>query len=274
MINSREYHFLNKRSLNCIKATLAQRLVNWSTDWLTNDVACLIGDVEPIEISDRQELTDSKQLHYFEFDKNRWCVFVYEADFKFQISRSLLDIPNQLSQGRNEKKNLLDLVVDESISELSLQLIMDGVFKNTEKEAGISVDKIPDDAFYPGSGCFVADLVINSLKFKVIFSAGTADGCLTVSKPITANGALSLVDVDKSIGQQLVNSRVDLGMAELTLDELVTLQEGDVLTLNHNINDMLVMKFDESPISLSGYLGKTGDNKSFRVKSLANAENN
>lgn len=274
MINSREYHLLNKRSLHCIKSTLSQRLVDWSTDWLTNDVDCRIGTVAEVDADKYQELTDSKQLSFYKFYENKWCVFVYGIDFKFQMSRSLFDIQSQLPLDNDKSKNLLDHVVDESISDLSRQLSSDDGFTMNNNQIGVSIEKIPDEVSYPGSGCFIADVIINDLKFKVILSSGTAEGCLSVAQPEISNGALQLVDVEKSIDHQPLGYRVGLGGAELTLDELVTLQVGDVLTLDHNINDMLTMRFDESPVSLSGYLGKVGDNKSFRVKSLDNADKN
>ena len=59
-----------------------------------------------------------------------------------------------------------------------------------------------------------------------------------------------------------------LGDAELTLGELNQLKVGDVIQLDKPLQEPLALIFDESPVGLSGYLGREKDQLASKVAGL------
>lgn len=79
--------------------------------------------------------------------------------------------------------------------------------------------------------------------------------------PALISGDLGLV------GHVHVQLVIEVGRAEMTLDELFALKNGDVVTLNEQVNEPVLLRLDGKPVA-RGNLLAVGDNFGIQVTEI------
>lgn len=193
---------------------------------------------------------------------DRWCFFNLDPGRIRQLGAPLLSA-NPLDLQMVEGTITNDLALD-ALGALGQALCGSSTEERHEEPVAAS---LPALASASGSGCLRAILIIGRDQIECVLSPSAVETHLTSSpareKKVGPSDALT--PLREAIGGQSVRLRARLAVADLALEPVITLREGDVIQLDERLADPLTLICNTSKLNCVGYLGVSDGKRAIRV---------
>ena len=264
-MNITPYIFYKKSEREVLREVVLNALRQWDSEWGT---ACQTFSVELFELSTlpqtnteiRAQNLDSEHIQY-RTDETRWCIFSVSAENKDRLVSMLL---NQPLEALPKKTN--GIVLDELFKHATHDLV-ERIAQKTETDSPSTVDTIvdvPASAYKNGSGCLMFEICLADIRFSLVVSGAVLlDHLADQRKSLTSPEELgALVGV---CADHIVPIHLKIGTAEVKLADIVTLEVGDVLTLDQKLSDPVKLVISEKSAEHACLIGKVGAQKAVRI---------
>ncbi|UAA37584.1 FliM/FliN family flagellar motor switch protein [Paraneptunicella aestuarii] len=236
---------INQQSRKPVEFWLHERLNQWIRTWFVSDVA---------EAS-RIEVVFNDKLFAVQECLNGDCLFEHTDNHsQLVISNALLVLP-QLAMASlgfsieqpdvDCSEPVLEILTNKLIEDLLLQLGLKG-FQRAEQQ-GIHCS-------YGVTVC----MNIAGCEIKVLMSVDVFKLAGVYEQP---EYQATLISRQEATKKRQVSFEAKLHGARLTLDELLNLKSGDVVTLNHPLDQSVLLKTEDSAIQLNAFLVKREGSK-------------
>lgn len=180
---------------------------------------------------------------------------------------SIINADDQLAVVDKEYLDVLNLVLFgennscfNAVSRELLLLLLNRFLKT--EECSISETKsLPPNWFYRGSTCLFLTLSANQNTIKIILSPDWVYQNLSPYQTVKYD----LCSLDEALEDELVNIEVTLLPVKLPIEQLLTIQVGDVLVTDHLLSDSLRVTHKDQVLAQAD-LGQSLQQKSILLK--------
>jgi len=265
-MNVRPYVVLGTTQLTELQTMLADDLRDWMALWFGDslDEKLLTVNVSRCLVVDCQQ----KAFRLSDEDGGHWAVYSVDGDSRVRIMSQLLsrrELPAQ-SEAAGRTVHELMVRVFEDLTKKFFQLDENIPLSRAEQ---LPPEKaLPEEEFEPGRGIF---------EVKIDFAETTVLAWLPVLSLVSRFDSLYEIPRSSSahfypaaevLSNQRLSSRITLGVAELSLVELMNLNIGDVVKMDKGLQEPLTLEMDNSSVKFSGFLGCSDNRFAFQVDAL------
>lgn len=248
----RPYRLIGESDRNSVVKAMSQPLDAWALTWFRHPPAAsiLVKDASLVDAHDNQ-----RWLLFGEFP-DRWiawkqCDKVREGMLLQLFGADTGLLPSVLGEA----------VLNECIADFAERCIT---------AAGMNISLVPrsvESSAIPRShGCGTEFLSLIGNGSEQVFALGGAlvEALAEPSRPLPSGDDI-FHPLRATIGNGIIRLEVILGEAELSLSELITLTEGDVITLDHFLSQPLTIRTLDGKPAFHAFLGRNSSQKVIQV---------
>jgi hypothetical protein len=260
------YRLLGARQEKALHFELNRVLTEWKQDWLPNEVDCSFNAIHTLYDYSQNHDTVIPQKLVNWVDDN-WCGLLKTEEVEYFGAMLIGGAEDILSKISSSK--LLPEVGEQALLELAQRIITNKLADHENTQFLITDKVLPINSKQRGSGVITVQLKILNMSFDFVISSTTVDRYVTFTDVSNITEMKPLSSLKSALGKQKLRSTVSIGIAELTLSELASIQTGDVITLDKNVNEPATMQFSNNagPVC-NGLIGIKNNSFAFRILQL------
>lgn len=253
MTTVRPFRFIGHSDVEHLQQGLVAVLNSWASDWLGRDQGLIMAEARNApRPADRGEGDRWEKM--VTTTNGRWCAIVCESEFQRRLGAALLQ--DQKGEMRKKTSVISDALTSSALMDLARRVL--GV--NAEQGDGdcaMENGAAPPDAYSSGSGAITVFVDIQTNIFiSLTLPFSIVERYLGTENRVRKENDEELVAAKIAIEDLPVKAKARLGIAQITLGELASLEVGDVIKMEQRIDHPTIIGFTGSAVELKGYLGK------------------
>jgi hypothetical protein len=260
MMNVWVYKIYSANQLALLSKQVEHHMADWSTEWMPGTAsisACRVVPSKDLPENDR----NAPHILVHETE-DLWVAFAPTNNFSDNIGRTILRESHNRPTGSSED-SIVSAIISDAIIDLGRRLCGSTAVctLNLDMENSSHQTVINGTA----SGCVHLTCAWNNIPVHLSLSREAVARHLPINHRVSNPHPVQLCMRKDSIGRRPVSCHVQLGSATLSVDELSSLQLGDVLRIDQAWDKPLNISINSEAIKLHGYLGKQSGRKAIRI---------
>lgn len=257
----RTIRYIAERDLKLLQQQCEALIRSWVDEWFLDSSMFSINSVTRIESDDKTSCFGS--VWTFRVDDEHWCALSIEGDgaslFSSMVSNAVGDMDFMQTQ-------LGGYLVTHAVTDLLSKVAMGVSAEHVGKDLASPEPQWPEAIRGLGVGAVNLTGVLGNKRWRLILSHGCMEQHVAdIRSPLHHEDA-PLTGIQHCLGKENVRGHIDLVTEELSLEELVSLQVGDVLTLDQSINESVSFALENGQTGLSGFIGKKMGKRALYVR--------
>lgn len=262
-MNVRPYVIYGESQLTELGDHIERAFRRWINEWFVlprNDVRVMVRDNGYLDYLCAQSGQNVVQFS----SSDCWCAIANSVSDFNELASSLLGNEMPLTHEHDGSDFVIEGVLAGAIEDL-FKLVTDGLSSNQDAFMMDVSRNVPKEVSEKGSGCVAVLLSLNDVSLNLLCSAELVRQLLadTDFEPAPSNSR-DLISLSQALSRRRVVGSVRLGTAELTIEDLLSIQEGDVLSLEEKLNSPAILSFGGKN-AFKVLLGKKGDKVAVRI---------
>ncbi len=248
-----------------LKQSLAADLKDWAAIWFADKAAVTL-----MSITATQGLGESRSSKTIKIEAgsgDHWVIIADTTDSRECVA-SMMFAGQEVIARSMAANDTVERLLQEAHEDLAIRLVPQvggGVFRS----AAMSLeDSVPAESLSSGRGVLRLEVDFSGCAVSVWLPACSLVARIDSSVELTAEERNKFARPKEAISDQKLSARVLLGGAELSMGELAKIKIGDVIRLDKELQDPLLMEYEESSARFSGFLGRCDDAYAFQVDAL------
>ena len=262
------YVYYKESELEVLSNNISGRLLTWSRDWFHKEGAVELVSIIPFDINDYVYGKQSMLIHVT-ISEGKWVDCLLKTKDISHIAGILLGLdepPGNFGNRHNEPGKMGTSLVLKAIQSLVVAICGDDV-----ANAGETIKTEIIDHHYVAT----KNTAIGKLKMTMSIASGNVDLMVSpllshelVGRKYHRINGTSFYEgqLEKLFLQKKVPYEVALGTVDITIEELNSLQVGDVLKLDKKLTESCGIEFDKNRKNYKCTLGRVNGSKAIRIE--------
>lgn len=251
MTEVKPYLLLGQRAIKYLKSQFNPLLSQFALEWIGDQVNASVHHIQVLRTY-QEKLNLSRWLE----NKDKWIALVDHVRWQQQLVALLWHDEKYHLKSQKGLSPIMQDVAIEAMDHLMTQLL--GVNPESCKSSGenSSADLVlPAQVFKPGSGAIIVQILLGEMDIALILSAELVSHYLN-HNPRQTQGLPALQSLRFPLKNKNIPLIVNVAQAELTTQELMSLQVGDIITMDTHVAEPAMVELPLSGDKFAGYLGK------------------
>jgi len=264
-MNCRPFVILTNKHRIALQEYVFEALTQWVEDWCLRSDDPLQVNVSDISMSG-ETVVNSNRINVLYRISDIWCAVTATPEMINGLVASFLGAPMDLGSRDDGAEWLFDSVLAPALDDLFESLVKKLIpEQHSVGEIDIS-ESLPKETAWKGSGCVVVQINVAGGCLDIVASSrmvGKILAFMNADNRELENG-VELEPLIAALENESVTGKVRLGSAEVTVGELMSLQLGDVLALEQDLNMPAVLAINGMD-ACKVFLGKQNGKTAIRI---------
>lgn len=257
----RTIRYIAERDLKLLEQQCEALIRSWVDEWFLDSSMFRINSVARVESDDKTPCFGS--VWSFRVDDEHWCALSIEGDGASLFSDMAFNTVGDVDLMQTQLGSSL---VTRAITDLLSKVAMGVSAENVGKDLARREQQWPEAIHEFGVGAVNLTGALGNKRWRLIMSHGCMEQHVTDIRSPHPHEDTPLTAIQHCLGKENVRGHIDLATEELSLEELVSLQVGDVLTLDQSINESVSLALENGQTGLSGFIGKKMGKRALYVR--------
>jgi len=262
------YVFYKESELDVLSNAISHRLDKWSKDWFDPEDAVKLVSLIPFDINDYVYGKQSMLVHV-QLSDGKWVDCWVKTNDVSRITAKLLgteELPGNLNNRHNAPGKLGRSLVLKAVQSLVVAICGEGI---------IASDKPVTTEIVDHHYLATRNTAIGKLKMTMSIADATLDLMISpllshelIGRKYSKSSEITYYsgELEKLFLKKKVPYEVSLGTVDIAIEELASLQVGDVLKLDKKLSDSCGIIFDKNKRSYNCILGRINGSKAIRIE--------
>ena len=265
----RQCRLIKDSEKKVITTFIEKAIQGWITKWCVSEFEFEVAFTEG-NCSSINEENESEEIWSIKND-SEWIVLLGTQDFQTRFS-SLVFYGDPGAANDEYMGTLQREVTKEAIAELIGHCIPskfdDQSWAHSQLNSGTQgiVDNAPS-----WSGITSVSIRLSKLKFDLLLSRELIEAISPTVRGTALRKITPISEYVSAFGAQEMTAVTRMAPLMLSIGALENLSSGDVVLLNHKLNQPLTLDIKSTNIGITGYVGKRGNRLAIQLSDISNA---